>query len=440
MALALGVIAEPTAAIAGDNHGVAYLGVMVEKVSPEATAAFHLPSGTGTAITNVDQDGPACRAGLKSGDIVTAFNGKPVTDPEQFAGLIHDSAPGSTATMTVVRNGRSQDMKVTLGDWKQMATVRPLPPMAFRPMNPVGTMPATPAAPAAPPEFDVPGYPSISARHGIVVEPMGPQLCEYFGVPANKGVLVRSVDKGSPGAAAGLKAGDVIVRVNNETIHDMADWKRALRGHGKLTLAIMRDKKETTLQMTLPGNTSELNREDMNVFDLDTDALAAQMQELGPEVERNARQMATMAWLNQEQIDEIHRQAESAAKAITPEIKKQTEELRKQAEQMRKDAERAGRTMTPEMKKQAEEMRKRAEQINKDIAKMTPEIAKNAREMAETMKPTAKELSDMARDMAQQWKEMQPEFQKQMEELKKELQQKQHEWQEIFKESSPKQM
>ena len=48
-------------------------------------------------------------------------------------------------------------------------------------------------------------------------------------MPQNKGVLVRSVEKGSPGAAAGIKAGDVIVRVNNETVHDMADWRRALK-------------------------------------------------------------------------------------------------------------------------------------------------------------------------------------------------------------------
>ena len=103
----------------GDPSSGAYLGVMVEKVSPEMATSMHLGNG-GALIENVDQDGPACRAGLKSGDIVTSFNGKAVTNPDQFASMIHTSAPGSTVTLTVVRGGQSRDMKVTLGDWRQM--------------------------------------------------------------------------------------------------------------------------------------------------------------------------------------------------------------------------------------------------------------------------------------------------------------------------------
>ena len=84
------------------------------------------------------------------------------------------------------------------------------------------------------------------------MEPLSPQLSDFFGVPENRGVLVRSVDKASPGALAGLKAGDVIVKVNNEIIHDVADWRRALRGqNGKVALGIVRDKKEQVLTISL---------------------------------------------------------------------------------------------------------------------------------------------------------------------------------------------
>ena len=69
----------------------AYLGVMVDNVSPETAAALHLTSG-GTVIANVDQDGPACKAGLKGGDVVTAFNGKSVSGRDQFASLIQECA------------------------------------------------------------------------------------------------------------------------------------------------------------------------------------------------------------------------------------------------------------------------------------------------------------------------------------------------------------
>ena len=70
---------------------------------------------------------------MKGGDVVSAFNGKPVSGPDQFASMIHSSAPGSTVTLTVYRNGKSQDMKVKLGDWKQMAALPPAAPRRRRP-------------------------------------------------------------------------------------------------------------------------------------------------------------------------------------------------------------------------------------------------------------------------------------------------------------------
>jgi serine protease Do len=400
----------------GDSPSSAYLGVMVDNVSPEKAAALHLKTG-GAAIAGVDQDGPGYRAGLKTGDIVTSFNGKAVDGPDQLASLIRSSTPGATAIMSILRDGQSKEVKVTLGDWKQMAGM-PRPPTP-----PAGSMGFVPPAPPMPPrmypDFEVPSFTQLSARHGVIVEPLSPQLCEFFGVPQNKGVLVRSVEKGSLGAAAGLKAGDVIVRVNNETIHDLADWRRALRTRsGKVTLAVIRDKKEQTVEMNLPANSSELKNENWDAFDQDLQASAEEKEDVDPEFGINTQEIKTLAQLNPEQLDEIERQAEAATEAAGPAMKKQAEEMKKQAEEMRK---------------QVKELHKQAEQMRKDVEKMTPEMARAAREMADTMKPTAKELSDMARDMAQQWKDMQPEFQQQMQQLKKELEQQKREWQEIFK-------
>ena len=278
-AMALGMAGAGFAApgYPGDPSSGAYLGVMVEKVSPETATALHLSSG-GTAIENVDQDGPACRAGIKGGDIVSAFNGKPVSGPDSLPSMIRASAPGSTVTLTVYRNGKSQDMKVKLGDWKKMAA---LPPRAApsAPLSQVNAMPGLAAPmPPDPPDVDIHLHTPMIARSGIVVEPLSPQLCDFFGVPPNKGVLVRAVEKGTPGASAGLKAGDVIVKVNNETIHDMADWKRALNGKGKLSVTVVRDKREQNVQMTLPPNTSELKYGDWESFEQDMQAFAAEMQ------------------------------------------------------------------------------------------------------------------------------------------------------------------
>jgi serine protease Do len=362
---------------ASTGHSSAYLGVMVDKVAPETAEALHLANGTGALIAGVDQDGPACRAGLKNGDVVVAYNGKTVDGPEQFAGMIHSSTPGKTAAITVFRDGRKQEVKVTLGDWKQMAAM-PRPPVApSGSMAMMGPMPPVRVYP----DIDIPRGATIAARQGIVVEPLTPQLAGYFGVPENRGVLVRSVDKGSPGATAGLRAGDVIVKVSNETIHDMADFRRALKGqNGKLTVGIVRDKKAQTLEMVLPANTSELKGEDWDGFNLDMQAMSDEMQKLGPEIAKNAQTMAM---------------------AIKPD--------RQEMEKMRQQIQESMKTLTPELQKQMEAMR--------------PEVEKNAKQLAESMKPTQKQMEEMRREIEKSMKVMGPELQLNMEQLKKELEQ-----------------
>jgi membrane-associated protease RseP (regulator of RpoE activity) len=87
-----------------------------------------------------------------------------------------------------------------------------------------------------------------------MVENMTPQLGEFFGVKDGNGVLVRSVEKGSRGEKAGFRAGDVVVKVNNQPVHDTSDFTHALRSSSGSTssVTIMRDKKERTLNLTLP--------------------------------------------------------------------------------------------------------------------------------------------------------------------------------------------
>ena len=77
-------------------------------------------------------------------------------------------------------------------------------------------------------------------------------MAEFFGVPRGHGVLIRSVEGGSPAAAAGLKAGDVVIKVNNETVHDIVDWQRGMRSNAnKVSVGILRDKHEQTLSSSI---------------------------------------------------------------------------------------------------------------------------------------------------------------------------------------------
>ena len=114
-------------------------------------------------------------------------------------------------------------------------------------------MPKMPAMP----DFDVPVSVVIvhsSSRSGLMVENITPQLGEFFGVKDGKGVLVRSVEKGSRGEKAGFRAGDVVVKVNNQPVHDTSDFTHALRSSsgGSAAVTVMREKREQNLTLPLP--------------------------------------------------------------------------------------------------------------------------------------------------------------------------------------------
>ena len=88
-----------------------------------------------------------------------------------------------------------------------------------------------------------------------MVENITPQLGEFFGVKNGNGVLVRSVEKGSRAEKAGLRAGDVIVKINDQPVHDTSDFTHAVksRNSGSVTMGVIREKKEQNINLTLPG-------------------------------------------------------------------------------------------------------------------------------------------------------------------------------------------
>jgi hypothetical protein len=94
---------------------------------------------------------------------------------------------------------------------------------------------------------------SYSRTTGMMVDNLTPQLGDFFGVKSGEGVLIRSVEKGSVAEASGLKAGDVIVKVDDERISDRNDFNRALRTkQGKTAIVVVRDKHEQTFNMNVP--------------------------------------------------------------------------------------------------------------------------------------------------------------------------------------------
>jgi len=230
---------------AEEGGGSSYLGVDIADVSPERLGELKLKEEHGAEVTMVDQDAPAGKAGLHAHDVIVSLNGTAVESAAQLRRMIKETPAGRVVNLGISRDGQPMTIKVQLADRKSMAW-------------PKGgefkfDMPKMPTLP----DIDVPVSVVIvhsSLRSGLMVENITPQLGDFFGVKGGNGVLVRSVEKGSRGEKAGFHAGDVVVKVNNQAVHDTSDFTHALRSSssGTAAVTVMREKREQNLTLTLP--------------------------------------------------------------------------------------------------------------------------------------------------------------------------------------------
>lgn len=389
-----------------EAHSGAYLGVQIASVTPQRASALKLTEPSGAVITYVDQDGPACHAGLMENDVVVAYEGSKVDGPQQLQGLIHATPPQKTVTLTIMRNGQRKDMKVTLGSWNVMSHAVPAIALGA---------PALPRSYA--PDLEIPSFTVLSARHGLVVESLSPQLSDFFGVQRGRGVLVRSVEGGSPAAVAGIKAGDIILKVNNETVHDMADWQRGMHVQAtKISLSVWRDKREQTLVMTVPGpDTSRLQPQDFLNFDNQAQALRDQMAQL-----RNQDQLIAELRPSEKDFEHMRRDFEKSLKAQRKDMDKLARDLansykpsQKEMEAMRDQIQRS----VPSQK-DFDEMKRQVQQ-----SMPTQQQMDDMKRQLQSSLPSQKDLDQMRQEIESASKQWTPEMQHQMEELKKQMEQ-----------------
>ena len=238
--IAAAILAAQSSPQPSSAHGTSYVGVMMQEIDSARAKALKLPEEAGVEITRVEPDSPAERAGLKPGDVVMQYNGERVAGIEQFSRLVRETPAGREVKMQIYRDGSPLTVSVTVA-----ARRAPQAPYAIPPM------PMTP-----PMELRMPDIPRSfmtwrNSALGIECETLEGQLADYFGV--KRGVLVRSVSKGSVAERAGVHAGDVITRVGDAKVATPADlWSRIRMSRGKpIALAIVRDHKEITLTASL---------------------------------------------------------------------------------------------------------------------------------------------------------------------------------------------
>ncbi len=327
---------------AGMAASGSYLGVDVRDLTSDRARELKLKNDQGVEITMVDQDSPAGKAGLKEHDVVVSFNGNNVQSAEQLRRLIRETKPGQNVSLGIVRDGQTTAISATLGDrakmfgsgvhaWEPAVTVHVPPPVVRIP------------------DIEIPSFvvTTSSRRNGVTVENLTSQLGEYFGAKNGEGILVRSVDKGSKAAEAGLKAGDVVIRVDNDRVTDTREWTRALRNHegGTVKLGILRDRREQTLSMTLPERSDESN----NLYiGPDMEQLRMELQNMGPQFSREqadlqsriAREWASHQKEMQQAMRDAQREMERALREAQTEREHNLRDAQREREKALRDAQR----------------------------------------------------------------------------------------------------
>jgi len=245
-----------------------YLGIDVKDVSDDEISALKLKDAHGAEIIRVDHDGPAGKMGLREHDVVVQMNGAAIVGEEQIRRLLRDIAPGRTVALVISRDGQQMTLIAQMADhgdvvrqaWEQHLAIPPAPAAQSSGTGlpedgdqASGTEASAGAAPAS--KYSKSLLDTLlmtPAYTGVLLERMGPQLGEFFGVPKGTGLLVKSVANNSPAMQAGIHAGDVVLRANAKPVGTMTDWSKAVRdAKGKpITVVVLRDRKEQTVTLT----------------------------------------------------------------------------------------------------------------------------------------------------------------------------------------------
>lgn len=317
-----------------------YLGVDISDVTTERLSALKLKEEKGVEVTMVDQDAPAGKAGIKEHDVILTMNGTSIESGAQLRRMIHETPAGRIVTFGLSRDGQPVTVKLQLADKHNEAWMSHPKAKEFH-----FEMPNI----APLPDIDMPSINMVvvtsSARSGLMVENITPQLGEFFGVKNGNGVLVRSVEKGSRAEKAGIHAGDIIVKVNDEPVHDTSDFTHAVRSRngGSVSVSVVRDKKEQNLNLTLPerkesGELLEDEEESVDVPLIDAESsvelsdLQQEVAELQPQIELDTEAAGTA-------VRELRNELCGQQKKVRQQTEKLKNQSRLQQKQLRKGQE-----------------------------------------------------------------------------------------------------
>ena len=239
--------------------GGSAIGVTIRDVDSADVTREKLPASLGAVVDDVRAESPAAKAGIRAGDVIVSFDGEKIRSARHFARLIDETPEGREVETIVMRNGERITVKVAPVATSSLTSVNELVRGSLAGRELRAFTPGLERFSYSFPQLNATDFPmnqgtftffSNRTRLGLSGQNLTGQLGEYFGTP--EGVLVTSVEEGTTARTAGLKAGDVITRINGEPVRTMTDLGRLLRAAtGETRITIFRDRKEQTVTVKI---------------------------------------------------------------------------------------------------------------------------------------------------------------------------------------------
>ena len=174
-----------------------YLGVLIQKVTPEIAESLGMDHGYGALVANVSKDGPAEKAGIKVGDVIVEFDGKEVKDSGDLPIIVARTPVDKKVRMKVLRDKKEVMLGVAVGELKEEEVVASVPE---------------------------------KGELGMTVQKVTPQMAESLGLDKPEGVVVTDVESGSAADEAGIRRGDVIVQIDRKPVRSVDEYKKSIAG------------------------------------------------------------------------------------------------------------------------------------------------------------------------------------------------------------------
>jgi serine protease Do len=182
-----------------------WLGIEIQQISPALKKAFNLETSRGALVSSVLPNGPAAKAGLRSGDVIIKFDGKSVREMSQLPWLVGNTKPGITVPIEIIRHGKKENLSIIVGNWKNAKNT-----------------------------FNEKTQKISAKKLGITVIPLTAQNMQSYGIQnVRHGVIVSKVIPGGAGQRMGIMPGDVIESINHKSVNSIKGYVNDINGAEK---------------------------------------------------------------------------------------------------------------------------------------------------------------------------------------------------------------